>query len=402
MSGWLRMIFGGRPAWMNALMVFCFYMAFVYVPWDFLMKPLAHDEEVWFGLRLYGFGAKLTEPLHFLIYGAGFYGFLRMRPWMHPWAAVYAAQVAIGMLVWPLVYVGGFGGVAMGLVSAAAFAYLTRMLWRAEPLFAALPPSLKERYGEWALVTGASAGIGDAFARALASRGISCVLTARRAERLEALAADLEAAYGVKTRVIAEDLSAPDGARRLAEKVADLPIGILINNAGVGGAGRFDKLALERIEQQIIVNCLSPAVLMRQLLPGMLERGRGAVVVTGSVAGMQPLPLHNVYAATKAFDRFLGEAVFFELREQGIDVLVVEPGPVETEFQEVAGELAHPGQAPEEVVEIALRSLGRQPSVVSGWWNWLRGNAAMRFAPRSLVGFMARDVMGAMTPEEMR
>jgi hypothetical protein len=402
MVGWLRLVFGGRPAWMNALMVFCFYMALVYVPWDFLMKPLAHDEEVWFGIRLTGAWAKLTEPLHFAIYAAGAYGFLRMRPWMHPWAAVYTAQIAIGMLIWPIVYLGGFGGVLMGLISGAAFGYLTLMLWRAEPLFAALPPSLKERYGEWALVTGASAGIGEAFARALASRGISCVLTARRAERLEALAADLETAYGVKTRVVAEDLSHPEGARRLAARVSDLPIAILINNAGVGGAGRFDKLELERIEQQIIVNCLSPAVLMRLLVPGMLERGRGAVVVTGSVAGLQPLPLHNVYAATKAFDRFLGEAVFFELRDHGVDVLVVEPGPVETEFQEVAGELAHPGESPEAVVEIALRSLGRQPSVVSGWWNWLRGNAAMRFAPRSLVGFMAREVMGKMTPEEMR
>jgi short-subunit dehydrogenase len=134
----------------------------------------------------------------------------------------------------------------------------------------------------------------------------------------------------------------------------------------------------------------------------MLERGRGAVVVTGSVAGMQPLPLHNVYAATKAFDRFLGEALFVELRAQGIDVVVVEPGPVETEFQQVARELPHPGEAPEAVVELALRSLGRQPSVVSGWWNWLRGNAAMRLGPRALVGFAARDVMASQTPEELR
>jgi len=139
-----------------------------------------------------------------------------------------------------------------------------------------------------------------------------------------------------------------------------------------------------------------------RLIPGMLERGRGAVVITGSVAGMQPLPLHGVYAATKAFDRFFGEALFVELRAQGIDVVVVEPGPVATEFQEVAGEIVHPGEQAEGVVEIALRSLGRQPSVVSGWWNWLRGNAAMRLAPRALVGFMAREVMAAQTPEEMR
>jgi short-subunit dehydrogenase len=143
-------------------------------------------------------------------------------------------------------------------------------------------------------------------------------------------------------------------------------------------------------------------VLTHALLPPMLERGRGAVVITGSVAGMQPLPLHAVYAATKAFDRFFGEALFVELREKGVDVVVVEPGPVDTEFQAVAGELAHPGERPEAVAELALHALGRQPSVVSGWWNWLRGNAAMRLAPRSLVGFAARGYMAAQTPDEMK
>jgi short-subunit dehydrogenase len=387
---------------MNVLMVFCFYMAIVYVPWDFFVKPVAHDEEVWFGVILRGGFAKLTEPLHWAIYAAGAYGFLRMRPWMHPWASVYSAQIALGMLIWPLLYVGGVRGFLLAAVSFAAFAALTRALWRAEPLFAAAAPSLRERYGEWALVTGASAGIGEAFARALASRGLSCVVSARRTERLEALAADLETAYGVKTRVVAEDLSHPDGARRLAAAVADLPIAILVNNAGVGAAGRFDKLDLARLEQQVVLNCVAPVVLTRLLLPAMLERGRGAVILTGSVAGLQPLPLHNVYAATKAFDRFLGEALFVELREQGIDVLVVEPGPVATEFQEVAGEIAHPGEPPEQVVELALRSLGNQPSVVSGWFNWLRGNLAMRVAPRALVAYAARDVMARQTPEALR
>ena len=248
MGEWLRLVFGGRPAWMNALMVFCFFMAAVYVPWDFFLKPVAQDEEVWLGILLRGPLAKLTEPLHWAIYAAGAYGFLRMRPWMHPWSALYTAQIAIGMLVWPLLYVGGVRSVVFAAVGFAAFAWLTRALWRAEPLFSALPTSLRERYGEWALVTGASAGIGDAFARALASRGISCVLTARRSERLEALAGDLEACYGVKTRVVAEDLSKPDGAHRLAAAVSDLPIAILVNNAGLGGAGRFDKLSLERVE----------------------------------------------------------------------------------------------------------------------------------------------------------
>jgi short-subunit dehydrogenase len=406
MGNWLRMVFRGRPWWMNALMVFCFYMAVVYVPWDFFMKPVHADKEAWFGVLLHGWLAKATEPLHFAIYAAGAYGFLRMRPWMHPWAAVYAAQIAIGMLVWPLLYVipvrGVLAALPLALVSFALFSWLTLTLWRAKPLFQMPEASLRERYGEWALVTGASAGIGVAFARALAARGISCVLTARRGDRLESLARELESAHGVKTRVVSADLSKPDGAERVAAAVSDLPIGILVNNAGLGGAGRFDKLALERVEEQILLNCLAPAALTHRLLPGMLARRRGAVIVTGSVAGMQPLPLHGIYAATKAFDRFFAEALFVELRDQGIDVLVLEPGPTESEFQAVANEIAHWGEPAENVVELALRSLGRQPAVVSGWWNWLRGNLAARLGPRALTGFVARDVMATQTPEELK
>jgi short-subunit dehydrogenase len=152
----------------------------------------------------------------------------------------------------------------------------------------------------------------------------------------------------------------------------------------------------------IELNCMAPVALTRRLLPGMQERGRGAIVITGSVAGRQPLPLHGVYAATKAFDLLFGEALFVELKQQGVDVVVIEPGATATEFQEVAGELAHQGEPPQDVVRVALDALGRQPSVVSGWWNWLRAGLATRLAPRSLVAHVARDVVEKQTPEEMR
>src|SRR5262245_63863790 len=126
-------------------MVFCAYMAFVYVPWDFLVKPAAHDEEVWLGIMFTGWAAKLTEPLHWAIYAAGFYGFYRMRSWMWPWAAVYAGSVALGMLVWPLFYASGVQ-VLLGLIAFTAFAYLTYALWEAEPLFGAERVPLRERY----------------------------------------------------------------------------------------------------------------------------------------------------------------------------------------------------------------------------------------------------------------
>jgi short-subunit dehydrogenase len=390
---------------MNALMVFSAYMTFVYMPFDFFLKPVADDAEVWFGILLTGWAAKATEPIHWALYAAGAYGFRRMRQWMWPWASVYAAQVAVGMFVWGAFagrFAGGAGGVALGAVSALPFAALAVLLWRARPQFGRAPGALRERYGDWALVTGASAGIGAEFARALARDGISCVLTARREERLQDLAAEIEKQHSVATRTVAVDLAAGDGVDRLVEAVSDLEIGILVNNAGVGYAGRFDKQDAERLRAMLELNCVTPVLLTSRLLPPMRARGRGAVVITGSVAGRQPLPLHGVYSATKAFDLLFGEALAVELRDDGIDVLVLEPGSTETEFQQVAGEIAHAGESAAAVVRSALDSLGQQPSVVSGWFNWLCANLATRLLPRPLVAHIAEQVVARQTPGKMR
>jgi short-subunit dehydrogenase len=403
MREWLRAVFEGRPWWMNALMVFAAYMAFVYCPWDILLKPAALDEEVWFGIRFHGAAAKFTGLFHWAVYLAGAYGFRKMRPWMWPWAAVYVGQVAFSMLIWNWVYVGGFLGFLLGIIALLPFGLLGLVLWEARSRFEGDErPSLRDRYGEWGLVTGASAGIGAEFARALARGGVSVVLTARRIERLRELAAELEKNHQVSTRVVEADLAETGAAERLAAAVEDLEIGLLVNNAGFGYAGRFDRLDPERVRDMVQVNCLAPVVLTSRLLPGMLERGRGAVVVTGSVAGRQPLPLHGVYSATKAFDLLFGESLAVEMRGLGVDVLVLEPGSTETEFQKVAGEISHAGEPAYQVVQVALDALGRQPSVVSGWLNWLRANLGTRLLPRSLLAYVARDVMARQTPADMR
>jgi short-subunit dehydrogenase len=402
MQEWLRALFAGRPWWMNALMVFSAYMAFVYLPWDVFVKPAAVDEEVWFGVRFYGGAAKFLALFHWAVYAAGAYGFRHMRAWMWPWAAVYAGQVALGMLVWNWVYVGGFLGFLLGAVAFVPFALLTSALWNARPLFQSERPQLSERYGDWGLVTGASSGIGAAFARALAREGVSVVLSARREERLRELAAELEKSHAVQTRVVVADLSDPDETERLAREVSDLEVGVLVNNAGFGCAGRFDRLDPARLREMVQLNCLAPVLLTARLLPGMLARRRGAVVLTGSVAGRQPLPLHGVYSASKAFDLLFGESLAVELRPLGVDVVVLEPGSTETEFQQVAGEIAHAGESAEQVVRVALDALGRQPSVVSGWWNWLRANLGARLLPRSLLAHVARDVVARQTPPGMR
>lgn len=401
MGFWWRQQFGRRPLWMNALMLFCIYMAVFHMPWDFFVKPVERDQEAWFGFLLRGWAAKATEPIHWAIFAAGAYGFWKMRRWMWPWAAVYAAQVAVGMLVWNVVYVGGARGWIGGLLGLIPFGALTLGLWRARSLFGGRPVPLRERYGEWALVTGASAGIGAEFARALARQGVSVVLTARREERMRALAAELEMQPGVSTRVVAADLASVDGADRLLAAIADLDIDLFINNAGFGYAGRFDKLDTERVRELVQVNCVAPVVLASRLLPPMIRRGRGAMIVSGSIAARQPLPRHAIYAASKAFDLLFGEALWAELQGTGVDVLVLEPGPTESEFREVAGELREEGEPAANVVALAFEALGHQPSVISGWFNWLRANA-IRLAPRSLAALVAERVILENTPEEMR
>lgn len=406
---WLRGVFRGRPGWMNALMLFSAYMTFIYVPWDLLLKPVAEDKEVWFGVLFTGMAAKILAIPHWIVYAAGAYGFRRMRAWMWPWAAVYTAQIAIGMLVWCVVYVpeGAFRWVS-ATVSFAAFAWLSFVLLRAKPLFRPPRGALRRRYAvaddqpTWALVTGASAGLGLEFARALARDGFSVALTARREDRLNDLAAQLEGDFGISTRVIPADLSDPGGADAVVEAVADLEIALLVNNAGFGFRGRFERQGTERLREMVQVNCVAPVVLTSRLLPGMRARGRGAIVISGSVAGRQPLPLHSVYAATKAFDQLFGEGLAAELRARDIDVLVLEPGSTATEFPEVAGELAHPGDPPERVVAEALSALGYQPAVIYGWANWARANLAMRFIPRTVAAAAAAKVMESQTPEDMR
>jgi short-subunit dehydrogenase len=387
---------------MNALLGFCAYMTFVYMPFDFFLKPIEADVEVWFGVMLHGLAAKATEPLHWAIYAAGVYGFWHMRPWLWPWAGLYVAQVAIGMAVWSIGHFGGVEGVVKGAVGALPFAWLAVVLLRARDRFQAPRRSLRERYGDWAVVTGASSGIGAAFARAFAREGVSVVLSARRGEMLEAVATEIGAESGVATRVVAADLAAPGGAEQLADAVADLEIGILVNNAGFGSIGRFEARDEARLTAMLQVHCNAPLVVTHRLLPAMRARGRGAVLFTGSLAAKQPMPLHATYAASKAFVSLFGEALWAELRGTGIDVLVVEPGTTTTEFQAVAGEIEHAGATPDAVVAIALERLGWQPSVGVGWWRWLRGNLGMRLLPRSLLARIAHDVVARQTPPSLR
>jgi short-subunit dehydrogenase len=239
---------------------------------------------------------------------------------------------------------------------------------------------------ETALITGASSGIGEEFAKALAGRGYELVLVARREDRLKQIADGLE----TKTHVVACDLASEAG--ELAGRVEKLgvQVDLLVNNAGFGLRGRFAELPVDRQAEMVRLNCEAVVILTGAFLPGMLERDRGGVITVASTAGMQPLPYEAVYGASKAFALNFTEALHAELGNTAVRALAVNPGPVPTEWQQVAGydevggEMMPGAIEADQVVSEALRSYDRgKRSMVPGRFfrNFMRLNAP---TPRAL------------------
>ncbi|HEX6228483.1 MAG TPA: SDR family oxidoreductase [Solirubrobacterales bacterium] len=219
-----------------------------------------------------------------------------------------------------------------------------------------------------ALVTGASSGIGEAFARALAGRGHDLILVARREDRLRALADELP----TEARIIGCDLASEAPSVPAQVEALGLDVDLLVNNAGFGTYGRFHEIPEGRDAEMVRVNCEAVVTLTRAFLPDMVERGRGGVIVVASTSGNQPLPYTATYAATKAFAQFFAEALRQELRGSGVRALAVNPGPVPTEWQQVSGvstrELGVPGEiSAEQVAAEALDAFDRdRRSVIPG------------------------------------
>ena len=195
----------------------------------------------------------------------------------------------------------------------------------------------KDFNGRWALVTGASAGIGAALTRELASHGAKLILTARRRDRLETLAAEL-AAKGTEVRIVVADLNDPAAPQQIydATEGAGLPVDILINNAGLGQFGAFWTSPVEQELSQVRVNCEAVVRLSRLFVPRMVERRKGWVLVLASTASFQPIPYLTTNAATKVFDRFFALGLAAEVARFGIKVTALCPGPTESEFFEIA------------------------------------------------------------------
>lgn len=243
----------------------------------------------------------------------------------------------------------------------------------------------------YALITGASSGIGECFARALAGRGRDLVLVARSQDKLAALARDLATKGAVQAEVVALDLSEAGAAARLAQLLGErqFAIDLLVNNAGFGAQGEFWRLPLERQSEMLRLNIQALVELTHLLLPAMIERRHGAIVNVSSTASFQPIPYTAVYSASKAFVTSFSMALAEELRPRGVRVVTLCPGGTRTNFfdasqyekRDFAGGL----QTPEEVVRVGLKTLDRGGGLaISGLINKFQV-ASQRLAPRALV-----------------
>jgi uncharacterized protein len=249
---------------------------------------------------------------------------------------------------------------------------------------------ISEWKGKWALVTGASAGIGKALAEQLALGGTNLVLTARRRDRLESLAQELRTKHKIHTEIFVADLTKTSAPREIVDFTEGkrLAIDLLVNNAGFGQYGELQEVDVERLLDMVRVNCSAVLHLTRLYLPAMVAKRSGDVLIVASTASFQAVPYISTYAATKAFDLFLAEGLAEEMKPHGVRVCALCPGTTESEFHGVAG---HPSsskgrqQTAELVAQNGLRALAAGKSyVISGLGNYL-GAHGERLVPRRFV-----------------
>ena len=255
-------------------------------------------------------------------------------------------------------------------------------------------------YGRWAILAGASEGIGAAYAEELAARGLNLVLVARRAELLRSLASELSTKCNIETKIMALDLAAADAVNQIAENTKELEIGLLIYNAAFSVIGPFLERPLEDHIKEINTNAFTPLKLVYRFAEEMLARGRGGIVLMSSLSAFQGSAYISTYAATKAFNIVLAEGLWEEWRERGVDVLVCISGAVKTpnyvaSEPEQTGGLGDMTMHPDQVVMEALNALGTGPYVIPGRINRISSFIMRHLLPRrTAVKFMGRILKG--------
>lgn len=228
------------------------------------------------------------------------------------------------------------------------------------------------RYGNWAVVTGATSGIGKAFCYSLASLDMNIIMIARRENILDEIKKDIEEKYKVEAKIVCADLSDKNEILKVVKTVEDYQVGLLVSNAGIGKIGDFSSNTSELITRMIGVNCLSSALLINEISRQMINNKRGAVINISSVMAKLPLSYAALYSGTKAFNMAFGEALYSELKKYNVDILTVLPGSTKTNFDGFGNKIGNSKQrTTEQVVETSLKALGKKAVVTDGLVNKL-------------------------------
>lgn len=250
--------------------------------------------------------------------------------------------------------------------------------------------------GKTALITGASSGIGAAFARTLAQKGMNLILVARSERKLQALSRELQNLYGISTYAIAVDLIKEYMANYLYEETQKrrLSVDMLINNAGFSTNGSFETIDPEQDHQQVMVNVVSMVDLTHAFMPKMLAKGEGAIINVGSTTSFYPLAYQAVYGATKAFVLSFSEALWAEHHQRGIKVLALCPGATDTEFFQAMGkDVSLSKHSPQKVVNTALSALEQNRHyVIPGFRNTFESLVLPRLLPRAVIAKLVANI----------
>jgi uncharacterized protein len=266
----------------------------------------------------------------------------------------------------------------------------------------------RTRYGPWALVAGASDGLGAEFAAQLAAKRLHLVLVARRAEKLAQLAARLTGDYGIQVRTLSLDLAQAESVGALLAQTQELEIGLLVYNAAASVIGPFEENALEAHLRELDLNCRSPLVLVHALGRSMMARRRGGVVLMSSLSATLGSALISNYAATKAYSLILAEGLWEEWRRQGVDVLACCPAAIRTpnylsSLSKQSGRPPVPPMSPQAVAAEALAALGKQATLVPGRRNRVSAFLMGRVLPRKLaLSLTGRVLRGLYASKQKR
>ncbi len=256
--------------------------------------------------------------------------------------------------------------------------------------------SFLEKYGPWAVITGASSGIGVEFAHQIAEKGLNVVLVARRKQLLESVATTIAAKYKVQTRIIESDLSKDGFHHDILDTIKDIDVGLLVNNAGMNCEGQFYRGSLERNVQMLQLNTRAPFILAYEFGKQFISKGKGGIIFTSSISAFSAHPYLSHYAATKAYILSLAESMNFEFKDKNVDVLALCPGMTKSEMTRGLKDGPMLMDAPP-VVKAALDNIGKQAYVVPGFINktqvFINTRILNRNGAKNLTGSMLKKML---------